>query len=119
TSPASGWKKSTGCAQSGNSGSGITMPERMSTRELVITLMPWPEIVHTTEILSRVVIADDKTTTAAIESTNRASASKLGGGRKDQSSSPANSNRAEVTTRRGTDRRSVPAVRQAIALASQ
>src|SRR5262245_36775730 len=119
TRPASGWTNSTGCAQSGNSGSGMTMPERMRTRELVITLTPWPEIVHTTEMLSRVVIADDRWTTATIESTNSTKASKLGGGRNDQAPSPTNANATDVTTRRGIERNSVAATRHAIARANQ
>src|SRR3977135_3096738 len=119
TRPANGWTKSAVRAQSGNSGSGMTMPERMMTRELGTTLIPCPEIVHTTEMLSRVVIADDNRTTTTIESTNSARASKLGGGRNDQSPSPASSNTADVTMSRGIERRRVAAARHAIARVNQ
>src|SRR5262245_8193759 len=115
TRPANGWAKRVGCAQSGNSGSGMTMPERMMTRELVTTLIPCPEIVHTTEMLSRVVIADDSRTTATIETANNARASKLGGGRSDQSPRPTSANTTDVTMRRGMARNTVAAARHAIA----
>src|SRR5215510_14422248 len=119
TRPASGWTKSAVCAQSGNSGRGMTMPERMMTRELVTTLTPWPEIDHTTEMLSRVVIADDNRTTATIETTNSARASKPGGGRSDQSLRPKSANTTDVTMRRGIERNNVAAARHATALVNQ
>jgi hypothetical protein len=72
-----------------------------------------------TEMLSSVVMADDKRRTASIESANSARASRLGGGRNDQSPSPIVGNRTAVATSKGMQRKSVPAARQASALANQ
>ena len=95
------------------------MPDRMTTSELLIALMPWPETVQMTEMLSSVVMADDRRRTASIESAKSARASRVGGGRNDQSPSPIGGNRTEVATSSGMQRNRVPAARQASALANQ
>src|SRR4029453_15822561 len=97
----------------------MTMPDRMTTSKLLIALMPWPETVQMTEILSSVVMADDKRRTASIESVNSARASKLGGVPNDQAPSPIGGNRTAMATSKGMHRKSVPAARQASALANQ
>src|SRR4026208_1590682 len=97
----------------------MTMPDRMTTSQLLIAVMPWPETVQMTERLSSAVMADDKRRTASIESVNSARASRLGGGRNDQSPSPIGGSKTRVVTSRGMERKSVPAARQASALANQ
>ena len=107
TNPLNGIALINGCDQSGNSGNGTNIPEKINTNPNVSCVIPSPAIVHSIVTFRNVVIALLKTIAAHIEIMNAAPAATVAGG-----AIPITMN---AKANKGIDRISMGAVRQASA----
>ena len=117
--PAKGRAFSSGCAQSGNSGSGITIPQNRLTTEASRMATPSPLIVHSSEMLISVVSAALTASAPTSATSHSAPAAALAGGGSAHSRRPASGSRTIASSSMGTVRSNMGAVRQATARAYQ
>src|SRR6478735_9820687 len=80
--PRNGCQYSSGCSQSGNSGSGIVRPENTITTPVITVLKPRPDNVQINATCISMVIADASATVAVNEIAKQTAAAVLAGGGK-------------------------------------